>query len=37
MTEKLRRLGFIDETITNKESKTARDLENALKDALFRE
>ncbi len=37
MTEKLRRLGLIDESIKNNENKTARDIENTIKEEKFRE
>jgi hypothetical protein len=36
MTEKLRRLGLIDESIKNQEDKTARDLENFIKEERFK-
>jgi hypothetical protein len=37
MLEKLRRLGLIDEQIKNNDGKTARDIENMIKEEQFRE
>ena len=32
LSERIRRLGFVDETLVNKQGKTARDIENELKE-----
>ena len=37
MTEKLRRLGYMDESLVNNNKQTARDIENNIKDEKFRE
>lgn len=35
--ERIRRLGLVDESLKNKEKKTARDIENGIKEEIFRE
>jgi hypothetical protein len=37
LTEKIRRMGLVDESLLNKENKTARDIENSIKEELFKE
>jgi len=33
----VRRLGIVDESLTNNEGKTARDVESSIKEEIFRE
>lgn len=37
LSDRLRRTGLMDETLVNKQGKTARDIENKIKEEIFKE